>query len=132
MIVLDASAVLDLLLNLEPHAATIRNRLFEESPELLTLHLLDAEVGQVLRRHVCRRELSNARARVALEDLAALPLQRYPLLPLLVRAFELQDNATVYDALYLALAEHARAPLLTRDARLANVPGHSAAVEVVV
>jgi predicted nucleic acid-binding protein len=132
VIVLDASAVLDLLLNLEPHAATIRNRLFEESPELLTLHLLDAEVGQVLRRHVCRRELSVARARVALEDLTALPLQRYPLLPLLVRAFELQDNATVYDALYLALAEHARAPLLTRDARLANVPGHSAAVEVVV
>lgn len=85
----------------------------------------------MLRRHVCRRELSVARARVALEDLAALPLQRYPLLPLLVRAFELRDNATVYDALYLALAEHARAPLLTRDARLANVPGHSAAVEVV-
>lgn len=131
MIVLDASAVLDLLLNLEPHAATIRRRLFEETPGLLTLHLLDAEVGQVLRRHVRRHELSTARAKAALEDLTALPLQRYPLLPLLTRAFELRDTATVYDALYLALAENAGAPLVTRDARLANVPGHSAAVEVV-
>ena len=130
MIVLDASAVLDLLLNLEPRAAAIRRRLFEESPGLLTLHLLDAEVGQVLRRHVRRHELSTARAKAALEDLTALPLQRYPLLPLLARAFELRDNATVYDALYLALAENAGAPLLTRDARLAKVPGHSAAVEV--
>jgi predicted nucleic acid-binding protein len=131
VIVLDASAVLDLLLNLPPHAAAIHKRLSEESPELLTLHLLDAEVGQVLRRHVRRRELSAARAKVALEDLAALPLQRYPLLPLLMRAFELRENATVYDALYLALAESARAPLITRDARLAEVPGHSADVEVV-
>jgi predicted nucleic acid-binding protein len=131
VIVLDASAVLDVLLNLEPHAATIRRRMLEEDRQLLTLHLLDAEVGQVLRRHVHRRELSTPRAKAALEDLAALPLQRYPLLPLLTRAFELRDNATVYDALYLALAEHAGAPLLTRDARLADVPGHSAAVEVV-
>ena len=131
MIVLDASAVVDLLLNLPPHAAAIRKRLSDESPELLTIHLLDAEVGQVLRRHVRRRELSPARAKVALEDLAALPLQRYPRLPLLMRAFELRENATVYDALYLALAESARAPLLTRDARLAEVPGHSADVEVV-
>jgi predicted nucleic acid-binding protein len=118
-------------LNLEPHAAAVRKRVFEESPELLTLHLIDAEIGQVLRRHVRRRELSVARAKVALDDLAALPLHRYPLLPLLMRAFELRDNATVYDALYLALAEHARAPLLTRDARLAEVPGHSADVELV-
>ena len=93
--------------------------------------VLDASVGQVLRRHVRRRELSATRAKVALGDLTALPLQRYPLLPLLARAFELRDRATVYDALYLALAERAGAPLLTRDARLADVPGHSAAVEVV-
>lgn len=131
MIVLDASAVLDLLLNLEPHAASIRRRVFEEAPGLLTLHLLDAEVGQVLRRHVRRNELSVSRAKAALDDLTALPLQRYPLLPLLNRAFELRDNATVYDALYIVLAESTEAPLLTRDARLAAVPGHSAIIEVI-
>jgi predicted nucleic acid-binding protein len=131
VIVLDASAVLDLLLNLEPHAASVRRRLFEETPGLLTLHLLDAEVGQVLRRYVRRSELSVSRAKAVLDDLTALPLQRYPLLPLLARAFELRDNATVYDALYIALAESAEAPLLTRDTRLGTVPGHSATIEVI-
>ncbi|MGH6897644.1 MAG: PIN domain-containing protein [Geminicoccaceae bacterium] len=47
------------------------------------------------------------------------------------RAFELRDNATIYDALYLALAEVLEAPLLTRDRRLARVPGVAARVEVV-
>jgi predicted nucleic acid-binding protein len=47
------------------------------------------------------------------------------------RAFELCDNATVYDALYLTLAEILGATLLTRDVGLARVPGVSAAVEVI-
>lgn len=131
MIVLDASAVLDLLLDLEPSSEKIRGRLLDERAELLTLHLLDAEVGQVLRRYVRRGEVAAPRAEAALDDLAALPLQRYPHVPFLGRAFELRENATFYDALYLAFAEAASAPLLTRDGRLGNVPGHSAAVEIV-
>ena len=62
MIVLDASAVLDLLLDLPPHAHAIRRRIREEAPGLLAPHLLDAEVGQVLRRYTRLRELTAARA----------------------------------------------------------------------
>ena len=131
MIVLDASAVVDLLLNLPPHADAIGDRMRREAPNLLTLHLLDAEVGQVLRRYVRRGELAPARAMDAIEDLAALGLQRYPHLPLLQRAFALRENATVYDALYLALAEGTGAPLVTRDPKLRGVPGHRAKVEVI-
>jgi predicted nucleic acid-binding protein len=130
VIVLDASTVLDLLLDLPPHAHAIRRRIREETPGLLAPHLLDAEVGQVLRRYLRLRELTAERAEGALEDLRQLPLQRYPHGPLLDRAFELRENVTFYDGLYLALAEAADAPLLTRDARLGRVIGHRATVEV--
>ena len=131
MIVLDASAVVDLILNLPPHADEIGDRVSHEAPNLLTLHLLDAEVGQVLRRYLRRGEISSARAMDAIDDLESLPLQRYGHLPLLKRAFGLRDNATVYDGLYLALAEGTGAALITRDPKLARVPGHRAKVEVI-
>ena len=131
MIVLDTSAIIDVLLDLEPHSRHLAKRIRNESPELATLHLLDAEVGQVLRRWVHRKALPASRAKAALDDLASLPLVRYPHLPLAHRAFELRDNATFYDALYLALAEGLDATLLTRDAAFGVIRGHTANVEVV-
>jgi predicted nucleic acid-binding protein len=59
-----------------------------------------------------------------------LPIERYPHTELLPRAFSLRDNATIYDALYLALAEALRATLLTRDHALAMVPGIDISIEV--
>jgi predicted nucleic acid-binding protein len=50
---------------------------------------------------------------------------------MLSRAFALRANATVYDALYIALAEGLDARFLTRDAALATLPGHRARVEVI-
>jgi predicted nucleic acid-binding protein len=38
---------------------------------------------------------------------------------------------TAYDAAYVALAEALEAPLITRDRRLGNAPGHTALIEVV-
>ncbi len=131
MIVLDASVVVDLLLGIQPHARAITARVRDEAPDLAAPHLMDAEVGQVLRRFVLAGRVDGTRAELALEDLAALPLVRYPHARLLPRALELRDNATVYDALYLALAEGLGAPLLTRDAALGEVPGVRARVEVI-
>ncbi len=71
-----------------------------------------------------------ARATAAFEDLADLPIRRFPHTELLPRAFELRANATVYDGIYLALAEALEAPLLSYDAALADVPGCDAAVEI--
>jgi predicted nucleic acid-binding protein len=48
---------------------------------------------------------------------------------LLGRVWELRDNVTAYDAVYLALAEVLDAPLLTFDRRLAAAPGHAASIE---
>ena len=127
--VIDASAAIDLLLGIEPHAGSIARLVADEGP-LAAPHLLDAEVGQVLRRLAASRALSAPRARDALDDLAALPIQRFAHGPLLARAFELRHNATIYDALYLALAEGLRAPFLTRDQGLATIPGHRAKVIV--
>ena len=130
MLVVDASAIIDLLLNRQPNAQAVARRLRAAAPNLAAPHLIDAEVGQVLRRFVLRGEMGADYARTALRDLADLPLTRYPHLPLLERAFALRDNATVYDALYLALAEALRCPLLTADGDLDAIPGHRVRVEV--
>jgi predicted nucleic acid-binding protein len=60
-----------------------------------------------------------------------LSIVRYPHDGLLERIWDLRANCTAYDAAYLALAEALDAPLLTFDKRLADVPGHRVAVEVV-
>ena len=93
-------------------------------------HLLDAEVGQALRRFALRDEVSVAHAHASLEDLRELPIQRFPHMELLSRAFALRANVTVYDGLYLALAESLAAPLVTCDAALRDVPGCMATVEI--
>jgi len=53
-------------------------------------------------------------------DLADLPIHVYPSRPLLDRAWALRDNVTVYDALYIALAEALEAVLVTADRALAR------------
>jgi predicted nucleic acid-binding protein len=131
VIVLDASAVIDFILALHPHSARITARVRAEAPNLAAPHLVDAEVAQVLRRFVRSGQVAPARAEQAIDDLGALPLTRYPHGLLLRRAFGLRDNVTIYDGLYLALAEALTAPLLTRDAALASVPGCRARVDVV-
>jgi predicted nucleic acid-binding protein len=131
MIVLDASVVVDLLLGLPPHDATIAGLLLAEAPNLFAPHLLDAEVAQVIRRHVRGGGIDAEDAVAALGVLGALPIIRHVHLPFLERAFELRDNVTIYDALYLVLAETLGATLITRDRALASVPGVRARVRVV-
>ena len=129
MIVVDASALLELLLRTAA-APAIEARLFN-GDTLHAPHLLDLEIAQVMRRCERTGELSAQRAREALEDLEAFAIERYPHQLLLRRVWSLRANATAYDAAYLALAEALAAPLITTDRRLAAVPGHGAQVEVI-
>jgi predicted nucleic acid-binding protein len=128
VIVLDASAILELLLQ------TDRGRALEArvtgARVLNAPHLLDLEVTQVLRRNTLRGVLAPARAEGALRDFSDLRIERYPHHPFLGRVWALRENATAYDAVYLALAEALDAPLITTDPKLARVPGHDARVEV--
>jgi predicted nucleic acid-binding protein len=130
LIVLDASAAVEVVLQSAVGAACTE-RLLAPEESLHAPHLLDVEVTQVLRRYVRQGDLTAARAREALADLADLPLARYPHDLLLPRAWELRDNLTAYDAVYVALAELLGATLVTRDARIRSAPRHRARVDVI-
>lgn len=130
MIVADASVVVDLLIRPWGGAgALLAERLIQHEP-VCAPHLVDAEVGQCLRRFALRGEMSDARAGLLLEELTALPIFRYPHVGLLSRAFMFRSNVTVYDGLYLALAESLGVPLLSGDSAMRGVPGCNAVVEI--
>jgi len=129
LIVVDASAVLEVLLQ-TPAATRVSQRMFAPGETLHAPHLLDVEIAQVLRRYARSGAISSDRGAEALEDLADLPLNRYPHFILLPRIWQLRHNLTAYDAAYLALAEALDAPLLTRDRALASARGR-VRVEVV-
>ena len=130
MIVVDASALLEMLLR-TPKGDTVERRLFAtDAGPLCASHLLDIEVVQVLRRLSGAGRIPEARAREALLDLADLPLVRYPHDPLLDRMWQLRANFTAYDAAYVALAESLPAPLLTCDKKLARAGGNRARIEL--
>lgn len=129
MIVIDASAAIEVLLDARS-AASITEFLDTDQPQLGAPHLIDLEIIQVLRRHLRNRALSHERAREAVADWQAFPVLRYPHDDLLSRVFEMRDNATSYDAVYIALAEALNAPLLTHDAKLKTVPGHNVKIMV--
>jgi len=130
LIVVDASAILEVLLN-TPAAPRVADRLFVTGETLHAPHLIDLEVAQVLRRYAIGRDLDTRRGRQALENLLRLPLTRYPHHVFLPRIWELRHNVTAYDAAYVTLAEALAAPLLTRDAALAAASGHHARIELV-
>jgi len=120
LIVLDASAAVDALLDTPPYSERIHAHLLESAEEIHAPHLIDAEIGQVLRRYILAGQVRSARADRAVERLRRLGIKRYPHLLFLHRAMRLHRNLTVYDGLYVALAEALAAPLLTRDGRLAR------------
>jgi len=130
MIVLDASAALELLLRAGDHPGLV-NRVLESGETIAAPHILDLEVAQVLRRFLIAGELTAARAREAIEDHLALGIARYPHDGLLERIWQLRANCTAYDAAYIALAEAIDAAVITCDRRLAAVPGIRTTVEVI-
>ena len=128
MIVLDASAAVDWLLQ-TPAGRGIEQRIYARNETLHTVHLLDVEFAQVLRRLVREGKLAPRRAAEAIEDLTALRITRHAPVLLLDRIWHLRQNLSAYDAAYVALAEALKAPLITRDQRLASAPGHRALIE---
>ncbi|WP_375399373.1 type II toxin-antitoxin system VapC family toxin [uncultured Amnibacterium sp.] len=70
-----------------------------------------------------RSVISAAHAVRAVQLFSELRIELFPIDGLVDRVWQLRHNATVYDASYAAVAELARVPLITFDARLARVPG---------
>jgi predicted nucleic acid-binding protein len=129
MIVLDASAAVDWLLQTSV-GQSIEKRIYLRNESLHAPQLLDLEVTQVLKRLALQGVVSVHRADEAVGDLVDLRLTRYPHVVLLPRIWQLRHNFSAYDAAYIVLAEKLRAPLITRDARLASASGHRAPVEL--
>lgn len=119
MIVLDASALVELILN-TPTGQLVASRIADPAEGLHVPHLADIEVAQALRRYVRKGDLELEAAAVALDDFRALDLQRHAHEPLLERVWELRENLTAYDAVYVALAEVLDGVLLTCDGRLSR------------
>jgi predicted nucleic acid-binding protein len=111
-------------------AAEIHTRLASEGHAWHAPHLIEVEVCHVLRRLYLSRQMTDLRGQQALRDLSALGLSLHEHSPLLPRAWALRANLSAYDAMYVALAEGLRAPLLTLDAKLAKTTGHVAIVEI--
>jgi predicted nucleic acid-binding protein len=127
VIVIDASAVVEMLMN-TPAGQRVASVALAPEETLHAPHLLDLEVVQVLRRYSRAGDLGPRRAGQAIQDLLDLPIERYPHDLILPRIWELRNNFTAYDAAYLSLAEALGAPLLTRDAALAQPGSHRARV----
>jgi predicted nucleic acid-binding protein len=130
MIVLDASALVELLLGTKAGRA-VATRIADPATSLHVPHLADVEVAQTLRRYVREGELDAASGAEALDDLRALDLERHSHEPLLGRVWALRPNLTAYDAVYVALAEALETRLVTCDGRLARAPGMARRVELV-
>ena len=128
MIVLDASAAVELVLATPPGAA-VAQRLRGE-----TVHTpahFDVEVIGAIRRAVVRQLISDHEGLVAVADFQSLPLRRWPTKPFVERAYQLRSTHTVADGVYVALAEGFAAPLITCDGRLAQSHGHAAEIELI-
>lgn len=128
MIVVDASVLVTGLADDGPDGDRVRGRLRGE--HLVAPHLVDLEVLSAWRRLFARGALDERRVALARGDLAALRMERVGHEPLVDRCWELRDTLTVYDAVYVALAELLDASLLTADRRLSAAPGVACRVEV--
>lgn len=119
MIVLDASAAVELMLT-TPAGAAVARRLRGE-----TVHApahFDVEVIGAIRQAVVRQLISDHEGLVVVVNFLSLPVRRWPLKPFTQRAYQLRSTHTVADGAYVALAEGLGVPLITCDGRLAHEP----------
>ena len=130
MIVVDASAVLELLLRTDK-GIKVQERVLDPDESLHAPHLIDIEITQTLRRLVSLRQITAARGKQAIEDHGALEIKRAEHKDLLERVWTLLDSVTAYDAAYVVLAEILDAPLVTCDVKLARSHGHKARIELI-
>ena len=127
MIVVDASAVVEVVAHRRIEALPGR---LERGGTLHAPHLIDVEVTHAVRGLVARAELSVDGAFLARRNAADMAITLYAHALLLERAWQLRDTLSMYDAVYVALAELLPAPLITCDARLAASHGHDAEIEL--
>jgi predicted nucleic acid-binding protein len=117
-VVVDASAMVDLLARTRDRYEPVRRRLTGT-----VMHApghFDAEVLSALGRMQRAGALTVAQVDTALADLQAAPITKHELAPLLVGAWSRRATFRLTDALYVELADTEGLRLLTTDERLAR------------
>lgn len=117
MPVVDASVLVEFLCETD-RAELVEERLAAEEHSLWAPHLVDAEVGQALRRAVRLGRIEAEEGGEAIWQIEELAIRRVEHELLVHVAWDLRDNFSFYDGLYVALALMLDEPLLTFDARL--------------
>ena len=119
ILVLDASVLGEILL-MTPTGRAAQWHLNNGAPELHMPQLAVLETMSILRGWLHSGQATIHQAEQALQALTDFPATHWPDDTLCSRVWQLRDNATVYDATYVALAETLGATLLTADRRLAR------------
>lgn len=120
LVVLDASAAAELVTR-----TSLGQRLLALAPRDRTWwapDLFHVETAGAIRRMRLNGLIDEVRATHALERLLALPVTVARSRPLVPDAWVHRHNLTIQDAVYVALAQHLDAPLLTGDRRIAGAP----------
>ncbi|HKE76892.1 MAG TPA: type II toxin-antitoxin system VapC family toxin [Acidimicrobiales bacterium] len=117
MLVIDASALVVAVTDTTKRGFGIQDLLLDGGA---APHLIDAEVGQALRRLVLRNILPADAAARSLRAAHDYVTHRHDHRDYMPRAWELRHNVSFYDGLYVALAEATGWPLVTADIRLAG------------
>ncbi|BBZ49104.1 type II toxin-antitoxin system VapC family toxin [Mycobacterium heidelbergense] len=119
--VVDASAGVELA------AGTLRGRALRTllPADVVTWvpELFFVECGAAPRRWNLNRILTPAQIDHAIDALTGWPLRVTEVRGLFADAWRLRANVTFADTVYVALAKHIGADLLSDDGRLANTPG---------
>jgi len=119
--VVDASAVIDLLVRSDTGERVRRQLAGDTAATLVTVAHLDAEVFSALARLNRALELTAGEVEELLRRLTSLDLRRLPITgALLDAAWRMRDNIAARDALYVAAARELGSALLTTDERLAR------------
>lgn len=121
--VLDASAGVELLLD-TTEGLKIQDQI-PANAEWWTPEHYFVEVSGALRRALIHGVVAEALVHDAFQRLTAAPIHRVQIRPLLNDAWAKRDNLTIADALYVTLAEHVHATLVTADMRIVRSPGLS-------
>lgn len=120
IVVLDASAGAELVAQ-----TSLGRRLLALTPRERTWWAPDhfhVEAASAIRRMAMKGLISSDRADTALGRLLRLPIHIAAGRPLIAEAWTFRHNLIVQDAIYVVLAKHLDAPLLTGDRRLAAAP----------
>ena len=127
-LVLDASALVYASISDDEQASALRERLRDETVH--APHLIDAELGNVLRRHVLREDMKVDHAEKVLREAPSLVDYRYAHTgAIATAAWKLRENVTFYNAIYVALATALAVPLMITDGPLTRSPKLPCAIE---